>query len=166
MTIVNQKNKLFVFGIIVVSLLFTSCDNENIYFQKYTEIENSSWNMDNDIRYEFDVKDTASIYDFSFNLRNTNDYQYSNLFIFWQLQSPDGRTKTDTSEFILAKPNGQWLGKTASGTVIENSMLFLKKKLPVPGKYTFTFWQGMREVSLNNVKDIGLKIIKRDEQSK
>ena len=44
-------------------------------------------------------------------------------------------------------------------------MLFLKKKLPVAGKYTFTFSQGMREESLNNIKDIGLKIIKRDEQT-
>lgn len=166
MTIVSQKTNLFTLGILVISMLFTSCNNEDIYFQKYTEIEGSSWNMDDNIQYEFDIKDTAFIYDFSFNLRNTNDYQYSNLFIFWQLQSPDGRIKTDTSEFILAKPNGQWLGKTASGTVIENSMLFLKKKLPVPGKYTFTFWQGMREVSLNNVKDIGLKIVKKDEQSK
>ena len=121
--------------------------------------------MDKPISYEFEIKDTAVIYNFSFNLRNTNDYQYSNLFVFRNLQSPDGRIKTDTSEFILAKPNGQWLGKTSSGTVIENSMLFLKKKLPIAGKYTFTFSQGMREESLNNIIDIGLKIIKRDEQT-
>lgn len=166
MTINHKKNSLVALGICLVSVFFMSCDNEDIYFQQFTEIENSSWNMDNEISYDFDVNDTNSIYNFSFNLRNTNDYEYSNIFIFWQIQSPDGRIKTDTSEFILAKPNGQWLGNTASGTVIENSMLFLKKKLPVSGKYTFSFTQGMREVSLNNIKDIGLKIVKRDEQKK
>jgi len=165
MTTVSRKSSLIALVILLVSSLFNSCDNENIYFQKYTEIENEGWNMDKPISYEFEIKNTAVIYNFSFNLRNTNDYQYSNLFVFWNLQSPDGRIKTDTSEFILAKPNGQWLGKTSSGTVIENSMLFLKKKLPVAGKYTFTFSQGMREESLNNIKDIGLKIIKRDEQT-
>ncbi|MEN8957188.1 MAG: gliding motility lipoprotein GldH [Flavobacteriales bacterium] len=166
MTRASQKNSLIGLGVFLAFALFTSCDNEEIYFQKFTEIENSSWVMDKKIPYEFEVKDTSAVYNFSFNLRNTNDYQYSNLFIFWQLQSPDGRIKTDTSEFILAKPNGQWLGKSASGTVIENSILFLKKKLPVAGNYKFTFTQGMREASLNNIKDIGLKIVKRDEQNK
>ena len=165
MTTVSRKNSLIALGILLVSSFFNSCDNENIYFQKYTEIENESWHKEKPISYEFEIKDTVTIYNFSFNLRNTNDYQYSNLFVFWSLQSPDGRIKTDTSEFILAKPNGQWLGKTASGTVIDNSMLFLRKKLPVAGKYTFSFSQGMREESLNNIKDIGLKIIKKNEQS-
>lgn len=163
---ISKKNSLIALGILMVSVFAGSCGNEAIYFQKFTEIENSSWEMDNNIPFEFEIKDTNALYDFSFNLRNSNDYQFSNLFIFWQLESPDGRIKTDTSEFILAKPNGQWLGKTASGTVIENSMLFLRKKLSVSGKYKFKFSQGMREVSLNNIKDIGLKIVKRDEQKK
>ncbi len=165
MTRVSRKNSLIALGVIIASALFTSCSNEDIYFQKYTEVENATWNMDDAIAYDFEVSDTTAIYNFLFNLRNTNNYEFSNLFVDWELQSPDGRVKTETAEFVLAKPNGQWLGKSISGTIIENSMLFLKKKLPVSGKYTFTFTQGMREGSLNNIKDVGLKIIKTNEQS-
>ena len=62
-------------------------------------------------------------------------------------------------------PDGKWLGKTVSGTIIENSMLFSrKKKFPVLGKYTFEFIHGMRPIDLENIKDVGLKIKKSDEQ--
>lgn len=166
MTKISRKNSLIAIAVFAISVLFTSCDNEDIYYQKFVEIENTTWDMEKTIPFEFEIKDTAAIYNFFFNLRNTNDYQYSNLFIFWKIETPDGRMKTDTSQFVIAEPSGKWLGRTASGTVIENSMLFLKKKMPVPGTYTFSFTQGMREESLKNIKDIGLKIIKTDEQNK
>jgi len=144
-------------------MIFSSCKGEDIYFQKYETIESSSWNKEEVKVFDFDIVDTTKLYEFYLNLRNNNEYGYGNIFVFWTLQSPDGRTKTDTAQFILAKPNGQWLGKSASGTVIENSMYFLKTKLPTRGTYSFEFVQGMRDENLEGIKDVGLKIKKKDE---
>lgn len=160
---INQKNSPVFLWYLVIGMILFSCKGEDIYYQQFQEIKRAQWDMSNPVSFEFDISDTTAIYDFSFNLRNTKEYGYSNLFIFWELKSPDGRIKTDTSEFILAKPSGEWLGKSVSGTVIENSMVFLRKKLPAQGAYTYTFTQGMREAELNGIKDVGLKIKKYNE---
>lgn len=158
----TRNNSLFLLFVGAI-MIFSSCKGEDIYFQKYETIESSSWNKEEVKVFDFDIVDTTKLYEFYLNLRNNNEYGYGNIFVFWTLQSPDGRTKTDTAQFILAKPNGQWLGKSASGTVIENSMYFLKTKLPTRGTYSFEFVQGMRDDNLEGIKDVGLKIKKKDE---
>ncbi|MEN8787318.1 MAG: gliding motility lipoprotein GldH [Flavobacteriales bacterium] len=158
----TRNNSLFLLFVGAI-MIFSSCKGEDIYFQKYETIQSSSWNKEEVKVFDFDIVDTTKLYEFYLNLRNNNEYGYGNIFVFWTLQSPDGRTKTDTAQFILAKPNGQWLGKSASGTVIENSMYFLKTKLPTRGTYSFEFVQGMRDENLEGIKDVGLKIKKKDE---
>lgn len=158
----TRNNSLFLL-LVGAIMMFSSCKGEDIYFQKYETIESSSWNKEEVKVFDFDIVDTTKLYEFYLNLRNNNEYGYGNIFVFWTLQSPDGRTKTDTAQFVLAKPNGQWLGKSASGTVIENSMYFLKTKLPTRGTYSFEFVQGMRDENLEGIKDVGLKIKKKDE---
>jgi gliding motility-associated lipoprotein GldH len=157
------KNKGLFISFITLLVFLSACKGEDVYFQKYVEIENEDWSEDNTQSFDFEIIDTTKTYNFFFNIRNTNEYKYRNLFVFWQLQSPDGRTKTDTAQFILAAPNGQWLGSSASGVLIENSMWFLKTKLPIKGIYSFSFTQGMREEKLENIKNVGLKIIKSNE---
>lgn len=158
------RNKFLFIAVVSVLVIFQSCKGEEVYFQKFEPIEGSVWDKDKPVSFDFDILDTNQIYDFYLNLRIGNDYPYSNYFSFWELKSPDGRVKTDTNEFILAKPNGQWLGNSVSGTVIENQMFFLRKKLPIKGTYTFTLIQGMRESKLENIQDVGLKIIRYNEQ--
>ena len=156
------RNKWFFSIFIAVNLLLYSCKGEDMYYQEFRKIENSSWRATEPKSFDFEIIDTTKVYEFFFNLRNNTEYGYRNIFVFWSLLSPDGRTKTDTAQLILAKPNGQWLGKSASGTVFENSMYFLKTKLPTKGVYSFVFVQGMREESLEGIKDVGLKIKKKD----
>ena len=157
------KVNLILFAGIFCALMFQSCKGEDVFYQTYEDIETEIWDADNPQSFDFEIEDTTRLYDFFLNLRNTNEYNYRNIFVFWKLQSPDGRTKTDTAQFILADKKGKWLGSSASGTLIENSMWFLKTKLPVRGMYTFSFTQGMREKNLTGIKNVGLKIIKSDE---
>lgn len=156
-------SRVFLFAVLGAVFFFTSCKGEDIYYQKFQELETNTWGEKDKKSFEFEILDTNQLYDFYFNLRNDKEYGFGNIYLFWTLNSPDGRTKTDTAQFILAKPNGQWLGKSASGTVIENSMYFLTAKLQKKGKYSLDFVQGMREESLGGVKNIGLKIKKKNE---
>lgn len=157
-------NKLAFLFVIIFAL--TSCKKEqNIFYQKFISIENSTWNMKDVKSFEFEIKDTNTLYDFYFNLRSGKEYQFENIHIFYKLASPDGKTMSAKTEFVLAQPDGRWLGKSVSGTIIENSMLFSrKKKFPKLGKYTFEFIHGMRPKDLENISDVGLKIKKSDEQ--
>ena len=81
------------------------------------------------------------------------------MYIFYKLRFPNGKQLTDTAQFVLAQPNGKWLGKTVSGSLIENSILFSTKRIfPLLGKYSFSIVHGMRNKSLENVSDVGIKI--------
>ena len=55
--------------------------------------------------------DTINPYTLLLSLRNNTKYPYSNLFLITHLEYPHGKTITDTLEYRMAAPNGQWLGK-------------------------------------------------------
>ncbi|HRS53829.1 MAG TPA: gliding motility lipoprotein GldH, partial [Bacteroidales bacterium] len=92
-------------------------------------------------------------------IRNTSDYGFCNLFIFLKTLYPDGNNSIDTIEFILAGPDGKWLGKGKN--IIDNKIL-LKTNLSFPkaGNYSFEFTQAMRENKLKGIEDIGIQIEK------
>lgn len=153
----------FTYFLVSINLLFmVSCSqNEDPFFEKNTMIENKTWDVSDTTKFTFEITDTNTLYDFYLNLRTTANYEYSNIIIFYKLYFPNNKSLTDKAEFVLAQPNGKWLGKTVSGSLINNSMLFSqKKKFPLQGKYTFAVIHGMRHQSLQNISDVGFKIVK------
>lgn len=157
------KQLSFIIGCALV--LLTSCNGEEVFFEKNEMITNKSWNIQDTVSFDFEVTDTTTFYDFYLNLRNTSNYEYSNFYAFYKLYFPNGKSLTDTAQFVLANPDGSWLGKTVSGSIIDNSMLFSRKRsFPLQGKYTFSVIQGMRTNSLNHISDVGFKVKEHNEQ--
>lgn len=150
-------------SILVLAVIFLlACSKaEDPFFEQNEMIDGKTWSVNDTVKFTFDVEDTNTLYDFYLNLRTTANYEYSNIFVFYKLQFPNNKNLTDTAEFVLAQPNGKWLGRTVSGSLIDNSMLFSKKRrFPLQGKYTFSVIHGMRHQSLDNISDVGFKIIK------
>ena len=46
----------------------------------------------------------------------------------------------------------------ATGTIVENSIYFRKRKLPKPGKYVFQLEQGITNSLVDEVLDVGLLV--------
>ena len=73
----------------------------------------------------------------------------------------DSKTKrkiTDTLNYNLALPNGEWLGKGFGDT---KEILFQYKvnyKFPANGDYSIGITQAMRTDKLKGIEDIGVKI--------
>ena len=66
--------------------------------------------------------------------------------------------KTDTLNYIIAKPNGEWLG-SGIGNVKEVFFQYkLHYKFPSNGKYQVEIKHGMRKDTLRGIEDIGIKI--------
>jgi len=55
-------------------------------------------------------------------LRHNNDYDYANIFLITELSSTHSLTQTDTLEFLLSNPTGQWLG--------DKKLTLIEHKLP------------------------------------
>ncbi|SEG19942.1 gliding motility-associated lipoprotein GldH [Halpernia humi] len=146
------KNGSFVFLI----LILFSCSKENS--QTYITNINGSWNKKQTQKIQFKIDDAQNPKNIIFVVRNNDDYPYSNLRLIVNFESPNKKSVTDTLNYILAKPNGEWLG-TGFGETKE--ILFQYKmnyKLPENGLYKISVKQAMRKDILPGIEDLGLKI--------
>jgi gliding motility-associated lipoprotein GldH len=129
-------------------------------YEENLPIENNVWVSDDIKRFEFVVEDTMSSMNLIVNLRTTVDYPYQNIYLFLQSKYPDGQIEKDTIEFLLAEPDGKWLGEN-SGTIIEFSgMIASGGRFADAGSYVFEIQHAMREDSLQDIIDVGFRVEK------
>ena len=139
------------------------CDSKMV-FEQNVQIPDAVWKADKKVIFETSISDTVSLYNLYINIRNSGNYKFSNLYIFVDVFQPDKKIERDTMECILADAQGRWLGKSGSGSIWENHILFSRKmRFPKVGKYAFRFEQAMREKELENIMDVGLRIEKNNE---
>jgi gliding motility-associated lipoprotein GldH len=147
--------KKFGLVIFIIPFFLISCKND-IYYEKMDSIKNEVWSIDNKLVYEFEIKDSMEFYDIYFNVRNTIDYPYQNLYIFLTNQFPSGIEIVDTLGCVLCDPFGKWYGK-GDGRIKENKFLLRKKvRFQHKGKYVFTVQQAMRNEQLEGIASFGL----------
>jgi gliding motility-associated lipoprotein GldH len=104
------------------------------------------------------MKDTTTLHNFYINLRNGENYAYSNIYVFVELEFPNGKKSIDTVECILADPTGKWIG-SGSGSIYDNRFLYQHgKQFPLSGRYKVNIQQGMRTDELNGINDVGFRI--------
>lgn len=153
---VKSRNLFFVFTLL---LLLPAC-GEKAFFDDNREISPAGWSWQDPVTFEVEVDDTLNPYHFFLNLRTTKAYEYSNIYVFFTTQFPDGRTARDTVECPLSDDYGNWLGKT-SGSLVDNRILFgIRRIFPQRGTYHFVIEQAMRDQDLTEVVDVGLRIEK------
>lgn len=140
-------------------LFFSACD-PGLIFQENQHVNNNSWPVDTSYTFQFLIEDTVSFNNFYVNIRNTTNYEYSNLFVFLNTRFPNGNVYRDTIECLLADKEGRWLGK-GMGKIKDNSILVRRNvRFPVSGVYQMNVEQGMREEVLSGISDIGIRIEK------
>lgn len=155
------KRKFFLVLFIVTTLI--SCDDKQV-FDAYQNVS-GAWEMNEKINFTLPELDTAKTYNLFINIRNTNDYKYSNLFLISEMQFPNGKVITDTLEYRFATPDGQWLG-TGFSDLKENKLWYKEKvKFKEKGNYTITLQHAMRKngevdgvSSLEGITDVGFRI--------
>lgn len=119
---------------------------------------NSKWNKNQKLAFKLTADDTEKAKNIIFVIRNNNDYPYSNLRLIVNFESPKKEIKTDTLNYILAKPNGEWIG-TGFGETKETLFQYkLNYKFPEKGVYNISVTQAMRKDILPGIEDLGVKI--------
>lgn len=154
---------------LVCSLLLivglTSCDSKRAY-DRYETIP-GSWNKDSVVSFHVKMKDTLSPYNLFINLRNDNNYSYSNLFLITEIDFPHGKKVTDTLQYEMTKPDGTWLG-VGMGEIKENKLWYKQHvRFSEKGTYTVSIRQAMRQngsekgiEKLAGITEVGFRIEK------
>lgn len=146
-----------ILGAFLVLFFLSSCSNDSE--QVFMNNLNGKWNKKTEQKFDFNVKDAQNPKNIIFVVRNNNDYPYSNIRLIVNfLDKKAQTTSTDTLNYILAKPNGEWIGKGFGDT---KEILFqyrLNYKFPTNGDYSIGIIQAMRNDNLPGIEDIGVKI--------
>lgn len=138
---------LFFFGVIL-----SSCDSNQIY-SEYKSLPNH-WPIDQTLEFQLPEMDSLKIYNVFLNVRNTNDYNFNNLFLIASMNFPNGKVVIDTLEYQMALPDGTWLG---SGNRVMENKLWYKENVQFfeEGLYSIKIRQAMRNnASVEGVKNL------------
>ena len=144
-------------GVFFVLLILASCNNNSE--QVFMNNLNGKWDKKAEQKFDFNIKDAKNPKNIIFVVRNNNDYPYSNIRLIVNFLDKKTKIKsTDTLNYILAKPSGEWLGKGFGDT---KEILFqykLNYKFPGNGDYSIGLVQAMRNDNLPGIEDIGVKL--------
>ncbi|WP_124640327.1 MULTISPECIES: gliding motility lipoprotein GldH [Amniculibacterium] len=137
--------------------LLTGCQSASE--QVIVHAVDGTWDVKKTQNFDFEINDSQNPKNIIFVVRNNNDYPYSNIRFIVDLSDEKGKNKKiDTVNYVLAQPNGEWLG---SGFGDTKEILFqykLNYAFPKNGKYKMGIKQAMRMDKLPGIEDIGIKI--------
>jgi gliding motility-associated lipoprotein GldH len=146
-----------------------SCD-KNRLFDDYKTIDDG-WHKDSIVTFSFEEEVSKKPANMFINIRNNDDYEFSNLFLIVKMEQPKGKIKVDTLEYQMANPDGTLMGEGFSD--IKESKLWYKENVTFPekGTYKVSIQQAVRQTGkvkgvekLNGVTEIGLRIESLDEK--
>ncbi|GAA4280131.1 gliding motility lipoprotein GldH [Gaetbulibacter aestuarii] len=155
--------------LLALGLLYVSCDSKSVY-DVYKSVPNK-WHKDSIVSFNITPPDSIKPYNLFINLRNTEAYKYSNLYLIVEMDFPHGKIIKDTLEYRMADPSGKLLGEGM--TDIKENKLWYKEGVVFAesGDYTVKIQQAMREngkvdgvEALEGITDVGFRIEKTTKE--
>ncbi|MEP6616805.1 MAG: gliding motility lipoprotein GldH [Ginsengibacter sp.] len=148
------------FYIPLAVFLVSSCTKLDV-FEKNAEIPGQKWQYNNAPTFTFAITDTTASYSISIVLRHTDAYQYNNIWLKVGSRAPGDSMHYQNVDIPLGSDSKGW-----NGNGMDDIFEFRKNITPgpvpfkMPGNYTFTIAQIMRENPLPHILSIGLRVEK------
>lgn len=153
----TKTNKIMVALCATISLIMASCSSRDVY-NEYVALPNTGWGTDSLAVFRANIDNTQPPYNIWLQIRNQNNYPYSNVWFFVDVISPDGYTLRDTLECTLAMPDGTWIGSGWGSLYSLQCPYRLGSRFAEKGTYTFRIAHGMRNNDIKGIHSIGLRI--------
>ena len=171
----NPRKKLFSFScwlLFACSLQLFSCDTIDLY-EKVLPLPAHQWQTNFRPCFTFQIKDTTVPYQAFIILRHNNKYKYNNIWVNLAVNAPADSAQKLGLELPLANKEG-WLG-TGMDDIFEHRIRVGGEmaRLPfvdmtpdgfrfkMPGEYSFTLEQIMRENPLPHVMNVDFRLEKK-----
>jgi len=144
---------------LVVILSISSCGNDIDIYSSFKDIPSEVWNWDNPSNFEFTIIDDQVTYNQHVELRLTENYPKSNIYLQSEIVSPKGDTINKLHNFMLFSKEGVSLG-SKSGKLLNYSFEIATHK-PLPkGKYQVKLIQHTRVFELQGINAVGFSVSK------
>jgi gliding motility-associated lipoprotein GldH len=158
----SLKNRILPILVVFSLFLGVSCDPDLVY-EKNIPVPGPPWLASDPITIQFEILDTLTLVNLYVNIRHNTSYEKSNLFLFVDTWYPNAHHTRDTLEFILAQPDGQWIGKGFGKIKALQVPIARGVRFPLMGEYKMQFEQAMRVKDLDGIEDIGIRIEKMQD---
>ncbi len=151
---------LFYLFLASVSLCWLSgCDQSRVYEENY-DFAQKTWPVDTVPAFEFEVVAPDKTYNIFWNVRNTIDYPYRNLYLTYYLEDTLGRRiATDLHNMLLFDPKtGEPYGSGLGDIFSHQIMALPDYKFDTAGIYRIRLEQYMRTDTLKEVLSVGVRV--------
>ncbi len=150
------------FVLLFAVLICTTTACENIVYTDCKDVS-AGWAKDSVAEFQFTIDDTRGTYQTLLIVRNNDDYPHQNLWLFVRKENLSGEISQDTVQYFLADDFGRWIG-SGIGSIFENVWIYEQRvKFREVGNYKVSVKHGMRHDLLEGIEEIGLKVIRTDE---
>ncbi len=147
--------------IFLFALLFlTGCDSNRV-FEDYAEFDDRTWKINDQIDFNFEIKDASKKYNLYYNVRNSLAYPYARIFVNYSLKDSTHTELTSAlaSNYLFDQKTGRPLGRSGLGDVYDNQFLLLRShSFTAAGAYQVTLEQFNRQDSLRGVIAVGIRV--------
>jgi gliding motility-associated lipoprotein GldH len=150
-------HKIFILSGVLGMLIGCNSSEEEVQ----TVSLDGQWNKKAEQQFNFEISDSQNPKNIIFVVRNNSSYPYSNIrFIVNVTHVKSKKVETDTVNYILAKPNGEWIGTGFGETKEVHFPYRTNYRFPANGTYKIGIIQAMRNDTLPGIEDLGIKIEK------
>ena len=142
--------------ILLITIVFSSC--KNTVYQEIKDINKNRLVFNDTLNFNIDISSPNKPYNVYIDIENTDNYKYSNLFLFVYITSPDNNTVVDTIDVFMADYKGKWVGKPKGDNYFGNYLFKQAVAFPKAGVYKTRIVQGMRDDTLKGISKIGISV--------
>ncbi len=156
-----MKLNSIIFFLAFAGMAIISCNKVDLY-EKTQTIPGHAWRNSFRPSFEFDIKDTNSLYQVYFILRHNERYKYTNIYVNLYIQPPGADTAMRIQRDLeLATNVDGWLG-SGMDDIYEHRIPLGDAQTLKAGTYKFTLEQIMRDDPLEHVLNAGIRVEKKE----
>lgn len=167
----NRFGWIWTIMLYLLAMLVVSCDGSRVY-EDNTDLPDNIWQKDNKVAFQFDITDTSERYNILVNLRHTNFYPFSNLWLMAYTTYPDGDDlEPERLQLQLSDKDGKWYGECIGDICDLQQYIQTNVRFDQVGQYTIAFEQIMRSKDVPVIENlpaimaIGLRVEVMEEES-
>lgn len=134
-----------------------ACSNRGS-FETFVEVNSEGWGYADTLTLNFEHADPNIPVDLGFYIKSDGSFPYRNLFLFVEIESPEGQVARDTLECLLAAPDGKPLGNGIGSLRTVLVPFQQSEALPASGMYSVKLVHGMRQPSIPGIHSVGLRL--------
>ena len=158
-----MKKQLTISVLCAFTGLILGCKHDFLLEEKKS-VAGKTWVQADSLRFDFDLVDTAHVYNLFVDVEHSDGYPFENLYVRIHTVLPSGKRLVKIRSLQLAGPAGEWLGSGSGEKIKARVTLQEHAYFGQPGHYALVFEQWMRQDSLPGISAVGLAVQKTAER--